>query len=293
LPAGHVDQPVTQPSNAPTTAARRRRRWPLLTAFALLAGCTAAVGVAATGAPSRGPLAPERAGAAAEPASRRPLTAEERRAELARDGQDRVLFVGDSLTFGAVDVLRSTMADHDVDTRFVGHAGTGLLSGQGWWNEGIAERVADFHPDVVVIEACCNYGNDHEPWYRLPDGTEVAPDSPEMFAQWEALAREAVDLARAGGASVYWVVTPDAAPITSAYLLDRMERFGEIYDRLDVPRIDWRGAVQPDGPFAYAVDEGGVSIQLRSLDGLHLADAGNERIAAETWSTISPDLTQR
>jgi hypothetical protein len=209
----------------------------------------------------------------------------------ATDGRERVLFVGDSLTFGAKDQLTATFADHGVAAHFVGFPGTGLLSGRGFWLRGISDQVRTFHPDVVVIEACCNYANGEPEWVDAR-GHSVAPDSAEMFQLWTQHAREAVRRAEAGGATVRWVITPQAGPLVDAEVRARVERFEQIASGLGVERVDWRSAVEPDGHFTSTAVVDGARVAIRKEDDLHMTDAGSALVAAETWRTVAPAFDQ-
>jgi hypothetical protein len=220
---------------------------------------------------------------------RRALARDAAAAALASDGVDRVLFVGDSLTFGAHDELEATFLRGGIETSFVGYPGTGLLSGRGMWLKGIDVRVRDWHPDVVVIEACCNYANGEPPW-RAADGHDVAPDSDEMYELWQAHAEDAVRRASAGGAQVRWVVTPHAGPNARRGIPERIVRFEAIAADLGVGRIDWRATLEPDGRFTRTMQVDGRSVAVRKDDGLHFTDAGDALVAAQTWRDVAPLL---
>ena len=115
-----------------------------------------------------------------------------------RDGRTRILFVGDSMMIGASRQLTSRFTHAGAETRFVGYPGTGLLSGQGWWNREITHAVDTWHPDAVVIEACCNYRSG-EPGYQLPDGTTIEAGSAAMYDAWARQVKDAVRRAGAHG----------------------------------------------------------------------------------------------
>jgi hypothetical protein len=94
--------------------------------------------------------------------------------------EPEVLVVGDSLIWLQEDVLAADLAAAGVDLRLAGGSGTGLLTGQTAWLDAIEAAVAEDEPDVVVIEACCNYGATEEApehGYTLMDGSVVVPDS--------------------------------------------------------------------------------------------------------------------
>ena len=201
------------------------------------------------------------------------------------DGLRRVLMVGDSLTFGAIPALDAELSSHGVGTRYVGYSATGLLSGQGWWNREITAQVEDWHPDVVVIEACCNYANG-EPEYVEDSGQAVAADSEQMYTEWAAMAADAVERAGEEGADVLWVTTPCVVEWGDGPTATRVAMFNEISAGLDVEQVDWAGALCPDGAFATSLEVDGAEVEVRAEDGLHLTDAGDAIIADVTWSTI-------
>jgi hypothetical protein len=206
-----------------------------------------------------------------------------------RDGDRRVLFVGDSLMFGASSQLEWRFESAGAQTRFVGGYGSGLLSGQGWWVREIEHQVATWKPDVVVIEACCNYGVG-EPLYRMPDGARVSSQTDDMYAWWQDRAEAAASAAGRYGAEVFWVTTPAADAKLWPLYEDRIPRFNEIAADLDVTLIDWRGALTPDGTFVETVEVDGEAVRIRATDGLHLAEAGNERVVALTFDVVADAL---
>lgn len=197
----------------------------------------------------------------------------------------RVLFVGDSLMYGAYPSLQYIGAGRNVQTRYVGFTGTGLLSGQGWWLPAISKEVEDFAPQVVVLESCCNYGLDG-PLFRTADGMEVQPDSEAMFRAWAKNTAEAAKRAAAGGARVMWALTPDPSWLVTDKYQTRIRRFNDMYRQIGVPLIDWQAALEPDGEFASAIAVDGKVVPVRRDDGLHLTPAGSLVVARATWAAI-------
>jgi hypothetical protein len=206
-----------------------------------------------------------------------------------RDADRRVLFVGDSLMFGASSLLEWRFEAAGAQTRFVGGYGSGLLSGQGWWVRELEHQVAEWHPDVVVIESCCNYGVG-EPLFRMPDGTRVASQTEDMYVWWQRQAEAAADAASRYGATVFWVTTPAASEKLWPLYEERIPRFNEISAELDVRQIDWRGALTPDGTFVEEIEVDGTPTRIRAADGLHLADAGNELVVELTYRAVAEEL---
>jgi hypothetical protein len=205
------------------------------------------------------------------------------------DGHRRVLLVGDSLMFGARNHMKWTFAAQDVEVRFVGFPGTGLLSGQGWWNREVSAAVEEWKPDVIVVETCCNYSNS-EPEYELEDGTVVDPDSAEMYDVWRDLAVDLVQRAGADGAELFWVVAPDAGPFVQSQYRTRIAMFNAIVDELGVARIDWASALDASGSYHASMFWNGEWVQVRDDDGLHFTDAGNEVVATATWEAVASSV---
>lgn len=206
-----------------------------------------------------------------------------------RDGHRRVLFVGDSLMFGASGLLELKFRSQDIETRFVGGYGSGLLSGQGWWVRELGYQVDTWHPDVVVIEACCNYGVG-EPLFRAPDGSTVTSESDDMYRWWKHQAEAAVAEATRYGADVFWVVTPAASEQLWPTYVERIPKFNEISAGLGVDRIDWRQVLTPDGTFTPTKEIDGKTVRIRDPDGLHLADAGDDLVVRATYDAVAPAL---
>jgi len=205
------------------------------------------------------------------------------------DGKTRVLFVGDSLMLGASGEIERRFEEAGAETRFVGGYGTGLLSGQGWWVREIEEQVDTWRPDVVVIEACCNYGIG-EPLFRTPEGVKVTPDTEDMYTWWAAQAEDAVDAAGAAGAAVSWVTAPAADDELWPLYTERIPRFNEIVDDLGVARIDWSATLTPEGTFRATAPIDGKDVRIRDADGLHLTEAGNRLVVELTFEAIKDDL---
>jgi lysophospholipase L1-like esterase len=196
------------------------------------------------------------------------------------DGVKRVVVVGDSLVVGAEPELIASFAANDVEYRFIAVSGTGLLTDQGVRLTELETALEEFHPDVVIIESCCNYDGT----YTMADGTVVAGDSDLLWEAWADQARLMVSAAQAHDADVYVVITP--RPIDDSWftgLTNRVARFNAVYRSLGVPLIDWDAALYPDGGSA------GLGY-LRNADGLHLSDAGDDLVAAATWSAIAPSF---
>ena len=193
------------------------------------------------------------------------------------DGVKRVVIVGDSMVVMAEGQLTAMFSANGVEVTYIAVSGTGILTDQGERLTQLGQALDALHPDAVIIESCCNYDGT----YTLADGTAVPTDSELLWDTWATQARLMVSAARAHDADVYVVVTPRA--LEGAWfsgLEDRIQHFNEIYRSLGVPVIDWDLALYPDGTTT------GLA-SLRNADGLHLTDAGDELVAAATWTAVA------
>ena len=203
----------------------------------------------------------------------------------------RVLLVGDSVMGQAYPFFRDRFAERGITTGYAGGPGTGPLNpqGEGSWLSQIDSWVADFDPDVVVIEACCDYTYPPDELYRLPDGTEVLPNTDLAYETWEDVSREMIRRASAGGAQVFWVIS---APVkTNGYygpMEDHVARLNEIYRTFPVPKVDWATPSTLDGEYSddLPIGENGEMVRVRAADGLHYTPEGDILLADATLRTM-------
>ena len=200
---------------------------------------------------------------------------------------DRVLLVGDSVMGQAYPFFSDRFAERGITTGYAGGPGTGPLNpqGEGDWLSQVDRWVRDFDPDVVVIEACCDYTNPPDRLYRLPDGTEVLPNTDLAYQTWEQVSRELIRRASAGGARVFWVISP---PVRTNGYYGPMEqhviRLNEMYRRFPVPTIDWATPSSLDGQYSddLPIGPNGEMVRARADDGLHYTPAGDGMLADAT-----------
>jgi len=193
----------------------------------------------------------------------------------------RVLFVGDSLLHQARPLLDSRLSELGMVTWWVGGAGEGPLSDQLAWIDEVRRAVAEFHPDHLVLEACCNYPGGGGGWLRLLDRTYVVPDAPQMDELWLQATGTIVDLVDVPTDLV--LVPPPRPDGMWTELQPRIERLRAGYARLAgadtrVQLVDW-------APVVLAV-EARTGASIRHVDGLHLSPAGNDLVVASTLDAL-------
>ena len=203
---------------------------------------------------------------------------------------DRVLLMGDSVMAQAWPFFEARFDDQGITTGFAGGEGEGPLSPQGKWQAEIDQWVQDFDPDVVVIEACCDYVGTTDQIYRMPDGREVLPNTDLVYEAWDLVARDMIQRAGAGGARVFWVLSPPVD--TNGFygpMEDHVGRLNAIYRELPVRLIDWATPSSPygsppDGQFSESLPIGpnGESVVVRAADGLHYTPEGDDMLAEVT-----------
>lgn len=225
-----------------------------------------------------------------------PATAEPPPEDATAEGVvDRVLLMGDSVMHQAFPAIEARLVPRDVEVGFAGGPGTGPLYPQGSWSEQIDAWTERFGPDVVVIEACCDYTDFADEIYERADGTEVLPGTEAVFDAWDDEARAVIARAVEGGAEVLWVLPPPVR--TNGFygpLEAHVERLREVYADYEeiegVTLVDWDEAVAPEGEFTWEVSgPGGATAMARVEDGVHMTDFGNELIAGVTVDAIFGD----
>jgi hypothetical protein len=86
----------------------------------------------------------------------------------------RVLCIGDSLTSGAAQAVTNQLQAKGFDPEVHAIPGSGLLDTKVNWADQARQVVAQFDPDVVVVEFIGDYG-------LLGERPGVAPNSREFF----------------------------------------------------------------------------------------------------------------
>jgi len=205
----------------------------------------------------------------------------------------RVLLVGDSVMSQAYEPHQRRFAAEGVRTVYAGGPASGPLSPQGDWATQLQAWVAAEDPDVVVLEACCNYTIEPDQRYVDADGAVVVPGSGAVVVAWEREVRRLLDLAGDGGARVVLV---RFAPVqTNGYYGDmegHVAAVNALYDRLaaelpGVELLDWGTVLAPEGTYARDVPgPDGSPVRVRLDDGVHLTDAGSDLVAGATVAHV-------
>jgi peptidoglycan/LPS O-acetylase OafA/YrhL len=206
----------------------------------------------------------------------------------------RVLFLGDSLVHQSFPTLSARMTAAGLQVEAIGGEGQHLLWHDDAWRAALDSAMAQFDPQVIVMEACCGWGT---PWrsehVTALDGTDLMPDTPESWREWALEAGVLTDDARAEGRVVLWVLAPPAE--TNGYYGPIEGRIGvanEIYRgvascRTGVGFVDWRVIAAPDGQFTWDLpDAQGNAVRVRHPDGLHFTPEGQAVLADVTVRTV-------
>lgn len=214
----------------------------------------------------------------------------------------RVLLIGDSIMNQAGVYLEETLeARDDIDDVEVfneGVNGSGLLTPAAYdWQQQAADLVDEIDPDVVVVLFVGNYTST-DLWVN-DAGLEVEGYTDQFFLAWEEEARDLQRTIVDSGADVYWVNPP---PMLNEEGERRVVEFRQIHRRI---AEDWTGTVLIDGTdvlsngeggYAFELpDDDGVPQQVRTLDSVHLTNAGSRLLAGEITRQVAPSvlITQR
>lgn len=201
---------------------------------------------------------------------------------------DRVLLVGDSVMGQAYEVFRGEFEAEGISTGYAGGPSTGPLQPQGDWARQIDDWVTRFDPDVVVMEACCDYTQATDQVYVDPLGNEVLPATEAVYPNWDREVRDLIRRAQAGGAHVVWVLSP---PVQTNGFYGPLEahvtRLNQMYRQLPVPLLDWGQVIAPNGTYTESVlGPRGEPEVVRLADGVHMTAFGNQLLADLTLEEI-------
>jgi peptidoglycan/LPS O-acetylase OafA/YrhL len=201
---------------------------------------------------------------------------------------DRVLLVGDSVMGQAYEVFREVFEDKGIATGYAGGPSTGPLQPQGDWAQQVDNWITEFDPDVVVMEACCDYTQTTDQVYVDPEGNDVLPATDEVYPNWDREVRDLIQRAQAGGAHVIWVLAP-AVQTNGFYgpLEQHIARLNQMYRDLPVPILDWGEVIAPGGVYTETLEgPDGERHDLRLDDGVHMTEYGNQLLADLTLTQV-------
>lgn len=207
-----------------------------------------------------------------------------------------VLVVGDSLVHQGWQQTSAAFDAEGVTAVFAGGDGTGPLYPQNQWRDQVAAAVAEADPDVVVIEACCNYadaGLVPGALYRAADGTEVIPGTDAVHGAWAVEIEALADAASARGATVLLTLNPT---MTDSGIYGPVEAFSarlnDLYRRLAADGtvdglVDWWTPTGGDSGWTQDLTGSNGAVEARIIDGVHFTPAGSEILAAVTVAAVT------
>jgi hypothetical protein len=179
------------------------------------------------------------------------------------------------LTSGAALELTTQLQAKGFDPNVHGIPGSGLLDTKVNWADTARQLVAQFNPDVVVVEFIGDYG-------LLGERPGVAPNSHQFFAQWASGAEQLEDILTSRGAQVYWVLGPPVAQAVGEHELLDLDYVYQALHASNTPTgrtltIDaWRPFSAPGGGYSeYLPNPQGQLVQIRAPDGTHMTEAGD------------------
>lgn len=203
--------------------------------------------------------------------------------------EPEVLLVGDSILRQTGPALSDELPEHEVDNRAVN--GSGLLNPMVYdWVDRLPGLLGRTRPESTVVLFIGNYAAE-EDWWIGPDGTPVAPNTPEFFSEWRAQADQVASMLEEAGTDIYWVLPPPvAAPAGNETVLGLREVYRDL--AADHPGITLVDGAPPltdeQGRFLWSVPDGeGGEVPLRAGDGVHLAPEGARRLAATIAAAIT------
>ena len=212
----------------------------------------------------------------------------------------RVLVVGDSIGVNLGDSLVRNPSGMDVTNGAIGGCGLNLgvikpFTDLDWWHQTSCpdwpamwpQEVAAEDPDVVVMHIGFWDSFDiqlNEKYIR--NGTAQG----DRYFLWQM--QQAYNRLTAQGATVVALPIPCFAPTippilghTLAYEVWRADHVNQLLQQFAASHptgfalLDYRPVICPDGKFTWSIK----GVQIRTDDGLHLTDAGSDRVVA--WLT--------
>lgn len=207
----------------------------------------------------------------------------------------RVLMAGDSvLRDFSESVLRLTANDtrYAVDTHY--EIATGLTRPDAYnWPSALADDVAEFDPEVVVVM----FGGNDGQGIVEPDGTvHQRVSDPGWAPEYARRVGAVMDQLRGDGETlVYWVLQP---PMRDGDFDARIDIINGVYVAEAASR-PWVEIVDTtplfgdaDGNYADQLPGAGGGLEdLRQGDGIHLARAGADKLARHLLALLAEEIT--
>ncbi len=207
-----------------------------------------------------------------------------------------VLLIGDSIMNQAGVYIEETLeADEridDVEVRNEGVNGTGLLTPNLYdWHEVTPRLIDETNPDIIAILFVGNYTDDDH--YVNRGGATIEGYTAGFWDAWEYEARRLQTDLVDHGAEIFWVNPPPMAGVGE----QRVQEFRQIHRGI---AENWTGTILIDGTSALSTEEGdyalelpneeGVLEQVRTLDSVHLTQAGAKVLAGEIARQLAPSI---
>ncbi|MDZ7732007.1 MAG: hypothetical protein U5R31_01880 [Acidimicrobiia bacterium] len=192
------------------------------------------------------------------------------------DDTTDVLLIGDSIMAQSGEFVDEELEEHEglggVSVRNEGVNGSGLLTPDLFdWHEQAELLVGWLEPEIVVILFVGNYSLEDP--YVTDDGEPIEGYTELFFETWGEEARRLTDIARAGGAEVFWVQPPPMAGGTGGHRAEELrDVYEEVVEAENTGLVDGGTALgDPGRQFTWELPgEGGEPQTVRTPDGVHL-----------------------
>jgi hypothetical protein len=192
----------------------------------------------------------------------------------------RVLIVGDSLVLQVGHGVTRWSEKLPLQTKVVSKPSSGLSRPDFFnWPATLKKTVAEFQPHVTVMM----FGNNDKQDVTV-DGRRLQRFTPEWLDVYRSRVKAALTIAKDAGSRVVWVGMPI---MRSAKFAETARTFNKVYSSVcageGASYVDTYALFSDaDGRYTpYLPDTSGKRALMRSGDGIHLTEAGGDRVAAE------------
>lgn len=211
--------------------------------------------------------------------------------KLVLESRQTVLLAGDSILRQTGPALDDSFGwRYQIENEALNNSGL-LTPGFVDWVARLDRLVQEEDPDQVVLLFIGNY-TDTDYWTD-GDGDPVLKNTPEFFEAWGEQADRMMEVLEGSGAEVYWVLPPpqytEVNQITTAGLRAEYEALAERWPNLTL--IDANDALAgPNGEYLGTItNRHGEVVPLRVPDTVHLAEAGQRRLARTIHDALTGD----